>query len=89
MESVTHRVVHTHYGVVKFYIHLVSTRSAGIYYSIIIPSLFVYRIAGNFRGTKYSWFIRGSAILIHFVGNIFVVGACTAGKGRQGRFIRG
>ncbi len=27
--------------------------------------------------------IRGSAILRHFVGNIFVVGACTAGKGRQ------
>ncbi len=33
--------------------------------------------------------IRGSAILRHFVGNIFVVAACTAGKGRQGRFIRG
>ena len=32
---------------------------------------------------------RGSAILRHFVSNIFVVGACTAGKGRQGRFIRG
>ncbi len=30
------------------------------------------RIAGNFRGTKYSW-------LRHFVGNIFVVAACTAG----------
>ncbi len=28
-------------------------------------------------------------ILRHFVGNIFVVGACTAGKGRQGSFIRG
>ncbi len=70
MESVTHRVVHNYYGVVKYYIHLVSTRSAGIYYSIIIPSLFVYRIAGNFRGTKYLWFIRGSAILIHCVGNI-------------------
>ncbi len=41
-----------------------------------------YRIAGNFRGTKYSWFSN-------IVGNIFVVGACTAGKGRQGRFIRG
>ncbi len=44
-----------------------------------------YRIAGNFRVTN----IRDSAILRHFVGNIFVVGACTAGKGRQGRFIRG
>ena len=33
--------------------------------------------------------IRGSAILRHFVGNIFVVAACTAGKGRQGHFIRG
>ena len=45
-----------------------------------------YRIAGNFRGDKI---FRGSAILRHFVGNIFVVAACTAGKGRQGRFIRG
>ena len=45
----------------------------------------LYRIAGNFRGTN----IRGSAILRHFVGNIFVVAACTAGKGRQGRFICG
>ncbi len=44
-----------------------------------------HRIAGNFRGQN----IRGSAILRHFVGNIFVVAACTAGKGRQGRFIRG
>ena len=41
-----------------------------------------YRIASNFRGTKY-------LLLRHFVGNIFVVAACTAGKGRQGRFIRG
>ncbi len=38
----------------------------------------MYRIAGNFQETKYSW-------LRHFVGNIFVVAACTAGKGRQGR----
>ncbi len=36
-----------------------------------------YRIAGNFGGQN----IRGSAILRHFVGNIFVVAACTAGKG--------
>ncbi len=34
-----------------------------------------YRIAGNFRGDKI---FRGSAILRHFVGNIFVVAACTA-----------
>ncbi len=33
--------------------------------------------------------IRGSAILRHFVGNIFVVAAWIVGKGRQGRFIRG
>ena len=32
--------------------------------------------------------IRGSAILIHFVGNIFVVAAWFVGKGRQGCFIR-
>ncbi len=45
-----------------------------------------YRIADNIFGGQN---IRGSAILRHFVGNIFVVGACTARKGRQGRFIRG
>ncbi len=33
--------------------------------------------------------IRGSAMLRPFVGNIFVVAACTAGKGRQGLFICG
>ncbi len=33
--------------------------------------------------------IRGSEIFRHFVGNIFVIRACTAGKGRQGHFIRG
>ncbi len=33
--------------------------------------------------------IRGSAILRHFVDNIFVVAAWIVGKGRQGRFIRG
>ena len=48
-------------------------------------NLFYYHIAGNFGGKN----LRGSAILRHFVGNIFMVGACTAGKGRQGRFIRG
>ncbi len=44
-----------------------------------------YRIAGNFRGTKK--FVV-EQIFSHFVDNIFVVAACTAGKGRQGRFIR-
>ncbi len=44
-----------------------------------------YRIAGNFQGTKYSWFSN----IETFRGNIFVVGAWTAGKGRQGRYIRG
>ncbi len=33
--------------------------------------------------------IHGSAILRHFVDNIFVVAAWIVGKGRQGRFIRG
>ena len=50
--------------------------------------IYIYRdycIAGNFGGQN----IRGSAILRHFMGNIFVVGACTAGKGKQGRFICG
>ena len=42
--------------------------------------------SGQFSGDKI---FRGSAILRDFVGNIFVVAACTAGKGRQGRFIRG
>ncbi len=55
------------------------TSIRGIEYKAVI-----YRIAGNFRGTKYSWF---SNIEIYFVGNIFVVVACTAGKGRQGRFM--
>ena len=41
----------------------------------IIP---IYRsIAGNFRGSKYSWFSNIS----EFVVNIFVVAAFTAGKG--------
>ncbi len=46
---------------------------------VVIISKLPY-IAGNFWGQN----IRGSAILRHFVGNIFVVAACTAGKGRQG-----
>ncbi len=37
-----------------------------------------YRIAGK---TKYSWF--SNKLLRHFVGNIFVVAACTAGKGSK------
>ncbi len=45
-----------------------------------------YRIASNFRGQNIC---GGLAILRHFVGNIFVVGACTAGKCKQGYFIRG
>ena len=48
-------------------------------------SISIYRIAGNFRGTKYSWLSR----FCHFVDIIFVVAACTAGKGRQGHFIVG
>ncbi len=39
----------------------------------------IYRIAGNFRGAS----IRGS--VSQFVVYIFVVAACTAGKGSQGR----
>ena len=35
-----------------------------------------YRKAGNFRGTN----IRGSAILRHFVDNVFVVSAWIVGK---------
>ncbi len=43
-------------------------------------------IAGNFRGggVKHLWFNFS-----HFVDNTFVVATCTAGKGRQGLFIRG
>ncbi len=40
-----------------------------------------YRIASNFRGQNIC---GGLAILRHFV-----VGACTAGKCKQGYFIRG
>ncbi len=42
---------------------------------------------------KYSYTVGqnicGSAILRHFVDNIFVVATWIVGKGRQGRFIRG
>ena len=40
----------------------------------------------TFSGITHSWL---SNIYSHFVENIFVVAACTAGKGRLGRFIRG
>ncbi len=33
-------------------------------------------IAGNFRGSKYSWFSNISQFVVY----IFVVAACTAGK---------
>ncbi len=36
-----------------------------------------YRIAGNFRGSKYSWFSNISQFVVY----IFMVAACTAGKG--------
>ncbi len=39
--------------------------------------LVLYRIAGIFEGQN----ICGSAIFSQFVVNIFVVAACTAGKG--------
>ena len=42
------------------------------------------RVACNFWRAKHWWLSN-----IYFVDNIFVVAACTAGKGRQGRFIRG
>ena len=42
------------------------------------PNVYMYRIAGNFRGSKYSWFSNISQFVVY----IFVVAACTAGKGR-------
>ena len=42
------------------------------------------RVACNFWRAKHWWLSN-----IYFVDNIFVVSVCTAGKGSQGRFIRG
>ncbi len=62
------------------------------------------RLIGRLRCMDWGWwsyipysglifgdktFVVQQLLLRDFVGNIFVVGACTAGKGRQGRFIRG
>ena len=66
---------------------LLCQRTGCIYvytHSVPVPTT-VYCIAGNFGGQN----ICGSAIFSQFVFYIFVVAACTAGKGRQGRFIRG
>ncbi len=47
-----------------------------IYNSVFYIISPLRRIAGNFRGHSY-----------FFVDNTFVAAACTAGKGRHGRFI--
>ncbi len=56
---------------------------------VCFHTLSIILLANNNESVPYSFGgqnIRGSAILRHFVGNIFVVAACTAGKGS---FIRG
>ncbi len=44
----------------------------------------LYRILGDFRGGGYLFVVEQ-----YLVDLIFIVATCTAGKGRQGRFIVG
>ncbi len=52
-------------------------------YKLTVGSLVgYYRMAGNFRGSKHSW-LSNNYVYSQFVDIMFVVDACTAGKGGQ------
>ncbi len=61
------------------------TALSRITWRVYTVSLYTVYIAGNFRESKYSWFSNNYLFSSWLI--IFVVAACTAGKGSQGLWL--